>query len=232
MSIYNTHREMILMVADALGSELLPQVAFVGGCTTGLLITDEMSKESVRYTDDVDLIIHVLGYTGWHSFSEQLIARGFRISMDDEVNCRFRLGDLQVDFMPDDVSALGFTNRWYKAALQTAQPFSMSEKVTIRLVKPVYFLATKFEAFNGRGKNDVLGSRDIEDILSVIDGRAELLEEIRSAAADVKSYLTMEFKMLLGSPDIAYAVQSSGAGDAGRIHLIFERINDIVTLPT
>ena len=77
MSTYNAHRDMILMVAKALGNELLPQVAFVGGCTTGLLITDEMSKESVRYTDDVDLIIHVLGYTGWHAFSEQLITRGF-----------------------------------------------------------------------------------------------------------------------------------------------------------
>ena len=44
MSRYNTHREMILMVAKALGDELLPQVAFVGGCTTGLLITDEMTE--------------------------------------------------------------------------------------------------------------------------------------------------------------------------------------------
>ena len=232
MSTYNAHRDMILMVAKALGNELLPQVAFVGGCTTGLFITDEMSKESVRYTDDVDLIIHVLGYTGWHAFSEQLIARGFRISMDDEVNCRFRLGDLQVDFMPDEANALGFTNRWYKAALQTAQPFSMSEKITIRLVKSVYFLATKFEAFKGRGKSDWLGSRDIEDILNLVDGRVELFEEIRNAAADVKSYLAFEFRTLLDSPDIAYAVQSLAAGNTGREHLVFDRIKRIAELTT
>ena len=48
---------MIETVAGALGDDLLGEVAFVGGCTTGLLITDEFSKEEVRYTDDVDLII-------------------------------------------------------------------------------------------------------------------------------------------------------------------------------
>lgn len=224
MSRYNAHREMILMVAKALGADLLPQVAFVGGCTTGLLITDEMTKESVRYTDDVDLIINVWGYTGWHKFSEQLVDRGFRISMDDEVNCRFRLGNLQVDFMPDDADALGFTNRWYKAALQTAQLYPISEEINIRLVTPVYFLATKFEAFKGRGKNDLLGSRDIEDILNLIDGRAEFGQELMQAADDVKAYLIAEFEALLNSPDISYAVQSTAGGDVGREQLIFERM--------
>jgi len=44
---------MIEIVAHALGEELLSEVAFVGGCTTGLLVTD-----------DVDLIINVVGYAG------------------------------------------------------------------------------------------------------------------------------------------------------------------------
>jgi len=52
---------MLQRVADALGSELLREVAFVGGCTTGLLITDDISREAVRFTDDVDLIVHVIG---------------------------------------------------------------------------------------------------------------------------------------------------------------------------
>lgn len=63
MSRHNTHQDMIHMMAKALGDELLLQVAFACGCTTGLLITDDMSKESVRYTNDVDLIVHVLGYS-------------------------------------------------------------------------------------------------------------------------------------------------------------------------
>ena len=104
-------------------------------------------------------------------------------------------------------AVLGFTNRWYKAALQTAQSYPITEEINIRLVTPVYFLATKFEAFKGRGKNDLLGSRDIEDILNLMDGRAELSQELSQAADDVKVYLAAEFKVLLNSPDISYAVQ-------------------------
>lgn len=229
MSLYNAHKQMILMVAQALGDQLLPQVAFVGGCTTGLLITDDMTKESVRYTDDVDLIISVIGYTGWYKFSEQLVERGFRISMEDDVNFRFRLGELQVDFMPDDANALGFTNRWYKDALKTAETYAISDKINIRLVTPIYFLATKFEAFKGRGKNDLLSSRDIEDILNVIDGRAELQQEFIDAEDHVKDYLLNEFKNLLLSPDIQYLIQSTAGNDKGRTQLIFERIKKMTT---
>lgn len=230
MSRYNTHREMIAMVAKALGEELLSQVAFVGGCTTGLLITDEMTKEAIRYTDDVDLIINVVGYTGWHKFSEQLVERGFHISMDDEVNCRFRLGQLKVDFMPDDNDALGFTNRWYKAALQNPQLYPITEDINIQLVSPAYFLATKFEAFKGRGNNDLLSSGDIEDILNLIDGRAELEVEVAQAPDDVKAYLISEFANFLASPDALYAVQSTANGDVAREKIIFDRIEYITFL--
>lgn len=35
-STYNQLREMIFTVAQALGEDLLDEVAFVGGCTTGI----------------------------------------------------------------------------------------------------------------------------------------------------------------------------------------------------
>ena len=54
MSAFNQLEEMIIMVAKALGDELLQEVAFLGGCSTGLLLTDKVTKEAVRYTDDVD----------------------------------------------------------------------------------------------------------------------------------------------------------------------------------
>lgn len=230
MNRYNTHRDMIIMVARALGEELLSQVAFVGGCTTGLLVTDEMTKEAIRYTDDVDLIINVVGYTGWHKFSERLVEQGFHISMDDEVNCRFRLGQLKVDFMPDDTDALGFTNRWYKAALQNPVLYPIDEDINIQLVSPVYFLATKFEAFKGRGNNDLLSSGDIEDILNLVDGRIELGTEIAHAPDDVKAYLISEFSNLLALPDALYAVQSTANGDVEREKIIFECIEYITSL--
>ena len=63
---------MITWVAEALGPDLLPEMAFVGGCTTGLLLTDAFSQEQVRHTDDVDLIVHVMGQVGWAELQAQL----------------------------------------------------------------------------------------------------------------------------------------------------------------
>lgn len=145
MDAINRHEAMLIRVAQALGPELLGKVAFVGGCTTGLFLTDAFTKEQVRYTDDVDLIIDVIGRLGWHQFEAQLRRRGF--TDDQEVICRMRLGNLKVDFMPPDSDILGFSNRWYAWALKTAEDYLLSECMIIRLVTPPCFLATKFEAY-------------------------------------------------------------------------------------
>jgi hypothetical protein len=47
----------------------------------------------------------------------------------------------------------------------------------ILATRPDYLLATKIEAFNGRGHEDFLGSRDFGDMISLIDGREELVVE-------------------------------------------------------
>ena len=99
--------DMILRVATALGEDLLKRTAFVGGVTTGLFVTDDFAREGVRFTDDVDLIIDIVGHGKWVQFQEELRSRGFRESPEDSVICRMRLGDLKVDFMPDDEKILG-----------------------------------------------------------------------------------------------------------------------------
>ena len=47
-------------------------------------------------SDDVDLIIDVVGYTGWNAFQEKLKSKGFSVSLEDEVICRMRLGELKI----------------------------------------------------------------------------------------------------------------------------------------
>lgn len=226
-SIYNKLKEMILTVAEALGKDLLNEVAFVGGCTTGLLLTDEFSKESVRYTDDVDLIINVVGYPKWAAFQERLRDRGFKESMEDDVNCRMRLGELKVDFMPDDEKILGFGNRWYAEAFASAQDYELEEGLTIRLLTPPFFIATKLEAYLGRGNNDPQGSHDMEDILNLFDGRGEVVKEIASASVDVRGYIAHQIEQLLSNDDFGYAVQSAAKGDRDRETLIYDRLEAV-----
>ena len=51
---------MLVVVARALGDDLLKEVAFLGGCTTGLLLTDKASKEAVRFFKQLDAVIKSL----------------------------------------------------------------------------------------------------------------------------------------------------------------------------
>ncbi len=230
MSTINTLMDMMVTVSKALGPELLNEVAFVGGCTTGLHVTDEFTKESVRYTDDVDLIISVTGYPGWNTFQERLKEKGFRVSMEDDVNCRMRLGELIVDFMPDDEAVLGYSNRWYAEAMDTAKLYQLTPSITINLITPPYFVATKLEAYNGRGNDDPMGSRDIEDILCLFDGREELLNELKETPQILRDYITKQITLLLNHNDFEYAVQSTTKGDSDRENLLFERLEAVKSI--
>jgi len=69
------------------------------------------------------------------------------------------LGDLRVDFMPADDS-LGFTNRWYQDAIKSSSRYRLDEHTSIKLVNPVYFIATKLEAWKGRGNGKPVAHRE------------------------------------------------------------------------
>ena len=228
-------QKMLEQVAKALGPELCQQMTVVGGCTTGLLLTDDFTKEQVRHTDDVDLIVHTMGYLGFHALQQRLQKQGFTIPMaipgETHPICAMQLGDLRVDFMPDDEEVLGFGNRWYQAAMDTATAHALTPDLTIQLVTPVYFLATKLEAYKGRGDGYALGSRDIEDILNLVDGREELLGEVRQASAEVQEYIATELAQLLEDGNFEYAVQSQARGSEDRESLIFERLEALAAYP-
>jgi len=231
MSHASRHKEMLLNVAQALGPELCSKMVFVGGCTTSLLLTDEFTKEQVRHTDDVDLIIHVLGIPLYYELQKQLRTRNFKDNLEaEDPICAMTLGELRVDFMPDDESILGFSNLWYKTAYSSAESYALTPEISIQLVTPVYFVATKLEAYLGRGNNDPLESRDIEDILNLVSGREELISEIKSASAALQTYIATQLSALLIHNDFDYAVQSAALDDADREALIFSRLDYIAEI--
>lgn len=112
--------DMLQTVAEALGPDLRQRLVFVGGSTTALLITDAITREGIRLTDDVDLIMDLAGYPEWTRLQAELREKGFAESPEDTVICRMRLGELKVDFMPDDPKILGFSNRWYAKGIESA----------------------------------------------------------------------------------------------------------------
>ena len=111
----------IWTVAHRLG-ELREHVVFIGGVVRGLLVTDA-AVEGSRPTKDVDVIAAGIAtraeyYTQIHA---KLQALGFREdTREGAPMCRWRLDDLVVDVMPPVYEVLGFSNRWYAHAVNTA----------------------------------------------------------------------------------------------------------------
>jgi hypothetical protein len=101
------------------------------------------------------------------------------------------------------------------------------------MVSPIYFCASKLEAFGDRGKNDYLGSRDLEDLIAVVDGRAELVGEIQAAKGDARSYLAKEIAILLAVRGFVDALPGHLAPDSAsqeRITTVMGRLKEIASL--
>lgn len=224
MTVQGQLKEMLKAVAVALGGELRARLVFVGGCTTALYITDPITLEGVRATDDVDLIVDLAGFAEWAELMDRLRERGFAEAADDNVICRMKLGEFKVDFMPDDAAILGFSNRWYAKGVETAVLAMLEEALEIRHLTPPLFVATKLEAYRGRGGGDLIGSRDAEDILLLVDGREELVEEIAAAAPEIRTYIAEEITAVLKDPNFEHFLQGNVRGPAGRTDIVYERL--------
>jgi len=189
----------IELIAHALGP-LREQLVFVGGCAVDLLLTDPAAAPA-RVTYDVDLVAQVAALAKYHALEKQFAQLGFtRDLASDAPICRWRFNNLEVDLMPMDSRVLGFANRWYPLAVQTATEVALSSGTAIRLVTAPVFLATKFEAFADRGRGDLLGSHDLEDIVNVVDGRPELVAEVASTSAELRCHLAAQCSALLAMP--------------------------------
>jgi hypothetical protein len=183
---------------------LLDQIAFVGGCVTGLLLTDRAAAP-MRRTLDVVAIVAIASYAEFTMLEKRLRELGFRESRAEGAPiCRRLHGDLILDLMPTDPSILGFTNRWYGPALENAQ---------------------RRTRIGGRGKNDFRACHDLEDIVTGIDGRPEIVGEAPPAAADLQNYLRDEFRTLLSNRDFLDALPGHLLPDAAsqqRIGLVMK----------
>jgi hypothetical protein len=187
---------ILMIVAEALG-DLRNDVVLVGGCATGLLVS-QVRAEEIRVTEDVDLVAEVLSIPQYHEMEKQLAGRGFHHDTSkDAPICRWVKGEVLVDLMPTAAGILGFHNRWYPYAMESAWSLELPRGGAIRVVSAPAFIATKIEAFKGRGKGDFLGSHDLEDIVTVIDGRSSLLDETRGTGVELRAYFEMEFGVLL-----------------------------------
>lgn len=200
MSAAGTNHDLLVRATLALGP-LVPDVMFVGGSVVGILAVDAPSPP--RATDDVDVVIEVATTIEYQTkVSDKLRALGFEIDTRPGAPvCRWLKDGLIVDVMPIDGNVLGFQNAWYPLAFAAREEYRLTDTLLIHIIPASLFIATKLEAFADRGKGDYLASPDVEDIITVVDGRPSLLSEVRTLPVEVRQYLAAQFNRLLGDRD-------------------------------
>ena len=228
----NPNLQILEIAVEQLG-ELADEMVFLGGCATGLLITDPAAPP-IRVTRDVDAIVQVTSRSDYYQLSEKLRERGFREDISEEAPiCRWTHGNLILDVMPTDSRILGFGNKWYAVAVEHTEIKELPSGKVIRMVSAPYFLITKLEAFDGRGHGDYLLSHDIEDIIAVVDGRQELLDEVRNADTTLVNELSKRFTKLLQDDRFVDSVSGHMPTDEtsqARVHISLEIISEISKL--
>lgn len=188
---------VLLERAVAQLGDIADDMVFVGGCATGLLISDPAAPP-IRVTRDVDAIVQVVSRAGYYQLAEKLRGIGFaEDTSDDAPICRWVTNDVILDVMPTDPGILNFGNEWYEQAARNALRIELPSGKRIQMVSAPYFLITKLEAFAGRGRGDYLMSHDMEDIVAVIDGRPELVDEVDQTEAGLVKAISERFNHLL-----------------------------------
>ena len=91
-----------------------------------------------------------------------------------------------------------------------------------------YFIASKWEAFKGRGNNDYRTSKDFEDLFNIFENVDDFKEQIATAPEHLKNYLQKEFRPLIDDPDFEEGLFCHLTGGYGRVdpNYIFEKLKD------
>lgn len=224
----HTNIVRIKAVANVLG-QLKDKVVFVGGATVSLY--PDRSVYEVRPTDDVDVIVEILNYRERSELEDQLRRIGFSNDVESGVVCRYRIQGIIVDIMPTDDASIGFTNIWYTPGFNAAINFEIDELCTVKILPAPYFIATKLEAFKGRGKNDGRTSHDFEDIVFVLENRSNIWEEMETTDPELKAYLQSTFAGLIESSHFFEWIDCHvERGSPPASYWIFDRLKDFAGL--
>ena len=215
--------ELLCRAADSLGP-LVSEVVFIGGAVLGLLVT-ESGSQSPRFTNDVDVVIEVSGtLLDDLKLNQQLLDLGFQNDMAGPT-CRYLRRGTVVDVIPVSRPAQDPENRWYELVISTAQLCPLPNGITIKLVTPTCFLATKLTAFRSATRDhhdDVFLSRDFGDVIRLIDGRPSIAHEVMESQEDLRQFLQTQFEQILNDPYINEAI--SEHLEPGREELVLARI--------
>ena len=95
----------------------------------------------------------------------------------------------------------------------TSRLESGGSSVSVRFISPLYFVATKIEAFGDRGKGDFFASHDMEDIVAVLTASSSVRTQIASSRSQVCGYIRAQLLAFRDDESFRDAALGHLAGD-------------------
>lgn len=219
----------VVRVAKALARLGLDDAVFVGGAVIPLLLTDAGAVVP-RVTFDVDVVVDSRSRVEYYRLEERLREGGYSQPIGGPI-CRWTIDDVPVDLMPVEIGILGFTNRWYRELVRAARSFTIAPGLTIRLADPALLLATKLEAYLNRGGGDFVMSHDVTDVVTLVEGRPEIVDEVRRLDAQARQFVRLVLSELLAEEDFRFAIHGHLPPDASsqeRSEVVMHRLRALV----
>jgi predicted nucleotidyltransferase len=191
----------LLRVARALASIREQRFVFAGASILPLLL-DDPAAPPARFTVDVDAVVDVLTYHQWERLQSRLRDCGVVVRADATVGkgrtCLFHLDQIEVDIIPVRMEVLMRPSRMLELGFQFAEPQQLTDDLEILALSAPGLLAAKLEAFADRGLRDIQLSKDLEDIVALIDRRLDLGHEVASAPDEMRRFIVSAMRRLLG----------------------------------
>ena len=221
-------REEMQVVARRLERLEVP-FAFVGGAVMWTLV-DHPELTQFRRTKDVDVVVAVVTYNQYAALEERLRKDGFQHDATPGAPiCRWIVDGCLVDIMPQYPANLGMNTRWFPEVISLAISKDLGDGCSAKVVSPPLFLATKLEAFKDRGKSDYYASHDLEDIVTLVDGRAAIVQDVVSVEANIRGFISGEFARITIHPDFSDALHGH-MFERDRVPLVRSRFTTIAGL--
>jgi hypothetical protein len=203
-------------------------MAFLGGAVIDLLITDRAAYRP-RPTRDVDVAVaEVITYADYAALCERLRAFGFEEDVSESAPaCRWITGGVVVDIMPTASGPWGEVNPFHALAIDHFERCVVEDGITVRVASAPCFIGAKLSAFEGRGRGDVLASHDVEDIVSVVDGRPTIVAEVDASAIELRGPVRDLARRLVerhAPGDLAAAHLPGDAISQARADIVAERL--------
>lgn len=191
----------LIRVARALAPIREQRFVFAGASILPLLL-DDPAAPPPRFTVDVDAAVNVLTYSQWERLQSRLRECGVVVRGNPAVGkgriCLFHLDEIEVDIMPVRLQLILPPSRMLELGFQFAEPHQLADDLEILALSAPGLLAAKLEAFGDRGAHDPAISKDLDDIVALLDRRLGVGAEVSGAPAEMRHFIAVVMTRLLG----------------------------------